>query len=376
MRRSVALVLGGVAALALGLTTTVPAGAVEQASPGLLTAMQEDLGLTAEQAEARLSQEKTATEVLPAAKRAAGEAFGGAWFDAGRGELVIGVTDPAAEAAVELVGAEAVPARVTAAALAEARKSLDASLSEQPAPDSVSSWRADPRAGALVVALQPGAQGAEVPAFLDRARETGVPVEVETAPRPKTTASGVVGGDPYYINGGVRCSIGFSVQGGFVSAGHCGATGSPTTGWDGSALGTFAGSSFPGDDYAFVSIENGWWTEPVVLGWGAVSDRIVRGSSVAVPGSSICRSGSTTQWHCGEVQGLNETVNYEQGAVHELTRTSVCAEPGDSGGSFISGDQAQGVTSGGSGDCTSGGTTWFQPVNEILDAYGLTLVKG
>jgi streptogrisin C len=32
------------------------------------------------------------------------------------------------------------------------------------------------------------------------------------------------------------------------------------------------------------------------------------------------------------------------------------------------------VTSGGSGDCTSGGTTYFQPINPILNAYGLTLI--
>ena len=37
-------------------------------------------------------------------------------------------------------------------------------------------------------------------------------------------------------------------------------------------------------------------------------------------------------------------------------------------------DQAQGVTSGGSGDCTAGGVTYFQPINEILTAYGLSLV--
>ena len=43
------------------------------------------------------------------------------------------------------------------------------------------------------------------------------------------------------------------------------------------------------------------------------------------------------------------------------------------GGSFITGDQAQGVTSGGWGNCSSGGETWFQPVNEILSPYGLTL---
>jgi streptogrisin C len=51
----------------------------------------------------------------------------------------------------------------------------------------------------------------------------------------------------------------------------------------------------------------------------------------------------------------------------------VCAEPGDSGGSLLSGNQAQGVTSGGSGNCSSGGITYYQPVNEILQTYGLTL---
>ncbi|CAM5324764.1 Serine protease OS=Streptomyces microflavus OX=1919 GN=Smic_34700 PE=3 SV=1 [Streptomyces microflavus] len=56
-----------------------------------------------------------------------------------------------------------------------------------------------------------------------------------------------------------------------------------------------------------------------------------------------------------------------------MTRTSVCAEPGDSGGSYISGSQAQGVTSGGSGNCSSGGTTYFQPLLPALRAYGLTL---
>nr|WP_289017620.1 trypsin-like serine protease [uncultured Aeromicrobium sp.] len=66
-------------------------------------------------------------------------------------------------------------------------------------------------------------------------------------------------------------------------------------------------------------------------------------------------------------------MNYAQGSVYGLIRTSVCAEPGDSGGSAITGNQAQGVTSGGSGNCSSGGTTYFQPVNEILSAYGLTL---
>ncbi|WAL68001.1 S1 family peptidase [Amycolatopsis cynarae] len=372
MRSRIPLAVVGAAALALSLATAAAPAA--QASPGLLAAMQHDFGLTKEQVQTRLAQEKTAGEILPAAQRAAGAAFGGAWFDAAQGRLVVAVTDRASATAVERTGAATVPARVSAAVLDGAKKALDDSAKARPAPASVSAWRTDPRSGSLVVTLQPGARGADVDAFLSRARQTGAPVAVATAPRPTTTSAGTVGGDPYIINGSVRCSIGFSVSGGFVSAGHCGSPGNTVTGWDGSAMGTFVGSSFPGNDYSYISIGNGWWTVPVVLGWGTVSDQLVRGSAVAAPGTSICRSGSTSHWHCGVVEGLNETVNYSQGAVYEMTRTSVCAEPGDSGGSFISGDQAQGVTSGGYGNCSSGGETWFQPVNEILQTYGLSLV--
>jgi streptogrisin C len=73
------------------------------------------------------------------------------------------------------------------------------------------------------------------------------------------------------------------------------------------------------------------------------------------------------------VQAHNVTINYAAGPVYGATQTNACAQGGDSGGSFISGNQAQGVTSGGSGNCTTGGTTFFQPVNPILAAYGLTL---
>ncbi|OXM52864.1 S1 family peptidase [Amycolatopsis alba] len=372
MRRRIALALGGAAVLTASLASAALAP-VAQASPGLLAALQRDLGLTAAQASTRLAQEMTASRVLPAAQQAAGAAFGGAWFDPARGKLVVGVTDPAAASAVRQAGAEPTSATISSAALDAAKAEIDLSAKRHPAPAAVSGWRADPRSGSVEVALRPGAQGADVDAFLATARKAG-PVTVVTAPKAEPFAAGTVGGDPYYINGNTRCSIGFSVQGGFVSAGHCGGTGSSVVGWDGSAMGSFAGSSFPDNDYSFIRIGNGWWTAPVVLGWGTVSDALVRGSWVAPVGTSVCRSGSTTHWHCGTVLGQNETINYSQGAVHQMTRTNVCAEPGDSGGSFITGDQAQGVTSGGWGNCGSGGETWFQPVNEILQRYGLSLV--
>lgn len=194
-----------------------------------------------------------------------------------------------------------------------------------------------------------------------------------TPEAPRTFAAGTVGGDPY-CTGNVRCSIGFSVYGGFVTAGHCEQGGASVGArrWDRSDIGILHGLSFPGDDCAWVNVGNGWWTVPVVLGWGTVSDQLVRGSAAIPIGASTCRSGSTSHWHCGNVLATNETVKYSQGAVYQMTRPSVCAEPGDSGGSFISGDQDQGVTSGGWGNCTSGGETWHQSINEILNRCGLT----
>ncbi|MFB7107820.1 S1 family peptidase [Streptomyces sp. NPDC056190] len=356
---------------------TSPAGAATPAaapatSPGLIQAMQRDLGLSAQQAEARLAAERTAAAAEPKARAAAGSAYGGSWFDDETGRLTVAVTSGASDStlrAVRTTGAAVRTVQHSARQLDTAKARLDGTS----APQGVSGWRVDPKANTVVVDVVRAARSDnDVQRFLSQARAAG-PVTVRTVSAPpQTFAAGTVGGDPYYT-GNVRCSIGFSVYGGFVTAGHCGRPGAGVSGWDGSYIGTFQGSSFPDNDYAWVSVGSGWWTVPVVLGWGTVPDQLVRGSAVAPVGASVCRSGSTTHWHCGTVLAHNETVNYSQGAVHQLTKTSVCAEPGDSGGSFISGDQAQGVTSGGWGNCSGGGETWFQPVNEILNRYGLTL---
>ncbi|MDT0609304.1 alpha-lytic protease prodomain-containing protein [Streptomyces lancefieldiae] len=390
MRRSRLRHLGLAGLLVLGsLTTlgTLPASAADSpaspassapsaeepaASAGLLEAMRRDFGLTAAEAEDRLAAERRATDLAPTAQRAAGNAFGGSWFDADAGRLTVAVTADATPATVRAVRATGAHVRT----VEHSARRLDAAktrIDRLDAPAGVSGWHVDPAANAVIVDVVSGEHADnDVQRFVDRAREAG-PVTVRTVPTaPRTFAAGTVGGDPYYT-GNVRCSIGFSVHGGFVTAGHCGRAGAGVSGWDRSYIGTFQGSSFPDNDYAWVSVGSGWWTVPVVLGWGTVSDQLVRGSNEAPVGASVCRSGSTTHWHCGTVLAKNETVNYSQGAVHQMTKTSVCAEGGDSGGSFISGDQAQGVTSGGWGNCSSGGQTWFQPVNEILGRYGLTL---
>jgi len=56
-----------------------------------------------------------------------------------------------------------------------------------------------------------------------------------------------------------------------------------------------------------------------------------------------------------------------------MIQTTVCAEPGDSGGPLYAGTVALGLTSGGSGNCQTGGTTFFQPVTEALSKYKVSV---
>mgnify|MGYP001402768935 CR=1 FL=1 len=371
---STALLLGGAVATGLPTASASPASpatteGATPASPALLTAMQRDLGLTEEQATERLAAERRATAIDRAARRVAGSAYAGSWFTPKTGALTVAVADRNRASAVRATGASVRLVEHSARQLDTALRKIDGLH----APAAVGSWQVDTKSNRIAIDVVAGHRhDNDVEAFLDQARSTGPVTVREIAEAPRTTAAGTVGGDPWYT-GNVRCSIGFSVHGGFVSAGHCGQAGQSVSGWDGSHLGTIQGSTFPGNDWSWVSVTDGWWTEPVVLGWGTVSDVLVRGHDEAPIGASICRSGSTTHWHCGNVQEKNVTVNYSEGAVYAMTKTSVCAEPGDSGGSFVSGDQAQGVTSGGSGNCTDGGTTFFQPLNPILSHYGLTL---
>jgi streptogrisin C len=234
----------------------------------------------------------------------------------------------------------------------------------------VHSWHVDVVNNRVVVE----AEDVRSPAVLDFATRAGAgAVEVVAAigerPRPLYD---IRGGDEIILNSNTLCSVGFSVDGGYVTAGHCAGAGSPTAGSIWVAQGTVRGSTFPGNDWAWVATNGSWNPLPYVgdHGGGQVP---VAGSDVAPNNSSVCRSGRTSGWHCGRIVAYNVTVNYAAGPVYGTTQTDACAEGGDSGGSFISGNQAQGVTSGGSGNCSSGGTTFFQPVNPILRHFGLRL---
>ncbi len=360
-----------VAGLAAGALVPATAGATPstQVTPELLSAMQRDLGLTPEQAHHRLALEAAAAHVESSLRQELGHAFGGAWLDVTSGRLVVGITDPALAGRVRHAGAE--PSRVTwtEQQLDAVKTALDRNATR--ASKSIHGWYVDAPTNSVVILADASAQEHAAAFAAESGSAHGGRVRVvlsQQAPRPLYDLRG---GDAYYP-GGYRCSIGFSVSGGFVTAGHCGAVGTTTSGYNGVGQGIVRGSSFPGNDYGWVQVNASWASRPWVNNYSG-SNLAVTGSREASVYSSVCRSGSTTGWRCGTIQARNVTVNYAQGAVHGLTQTSACAEGGDSGGAWLSGNQAQGVTSGGSGNCTTGGTTFFQPLNPILSAYGLSL---
>jgi streptogrisin C len=364
--------ISAAAALFAGLAVGHAEAGVRDDGPSaeVVSAMQRQFGLSEEQAKARMAFEATVPAIEKSLKSELSDRFGGAWLNKEGNKLIVGVTNEADAALVRSAGAEPKMVKRTLEQLNQVKASLDSQT--QFAGSDIHAWYVDPATNSVVVeAAEAGTSLTSVSNFVASAGQDKDAVRVVASKERPEPLYNIVGGNAYYI-GGARCSVGFAVTvGGFVTAGHCGRTGNTTTGYNQVAQGTFQGSSFPGNDYAWVKTNTSWTPTNQVAGTTAR----VAGSTVAAIGASVCRSGSTTGWHCGTVQAYNATVNYSQGSVYGLTRTSVCAEPGDSGGAYISGTQAQGVTSGGSGNCSTGGTTYFQPVNEILSVYGLALQR-
>ncbi|WP_370411415.1 S1 family peptidase [Streptomyces fradiae] len=234
-------------------------------------------------------------------------------------------------------------------------------------------WNLDPATNKMVVTVDSTVSQAEIAKIKRQAGANAGALRIERTNG--TFRKLISGGDAIYASSW-RCSLGFNVKDSagnyyFLTAGHC--TDGAGTWWSNSShstvLGSTAGSSFPTNDYGIVR-----YTNSTVSKSGTVGSVDITSAANATVGMSVTRRGSTTGIHSGSVTGLNATVNYGGGdIVYGMIRTNVCAEPGDSGGPLYSGSRAIGLTSGGSGNCSSGGTTFFQPVTEALSAYGVNV---
>ncbi|MEU8933870.1 S1 family peptidase [Streptomyces sp. NPDC048409] len=289
----------------------------------------------------------------------------GTYYDAQAKSLVVNVLDDTAARTVEAAGAKARLVTNSLAELDGARSTL-----KQDATIPGTSWATDPVTNKVVVTADRTVSGTALTKLAKVVDGLGQKAELRHSKGQFKTF--IAGGDAISGSGG-RCSLGFNVvKGGepyFLTAGHCTDAISSWSDSSGDVIGSNAQSSFPGNDFGLVKYTSGV-DHPSEVDLYNGSTQKITGAAEATVGMKVTRSGSTTQVHDGTVTGLNATVNYSEGTVSGLIQTDVCAEPGDSGGSLFSGSSAVGLTSGGSGDCTSGGETFFQPVTEALSATG------
>ncbi len=370
------------------LTTTRTDGTT-QSRASEVRALQRDEGLTASQARQRLASEKADDRLADRLTRAIGPRHTGGAFIDRSGDVVVTVTDAGAAREVRQAGATPRMVDFSSRQLDRVHDALDR-YARSSSVGAVQGWYVDVPSNTVVVTTLKGVHNAATRQFVVAARSYGHKVDIH-----RTTARNVeaalYGGQQVNMSNGYICSLGFNAKTSsgasvFVTAGHCG-EGYPTFSRNGVTLGSTRGYSFPTNDYASVNINDAaYWQPQAAVDMYNGYARVVSGYSQAAVGSSICKSGRTTGWTCGTIQAYNQTVNYGGGdVVYGLVRYSACVEQGDSGGSNITGNLAQGITSGASlyqsgSNLVCGSkvgqptTSYHQPIGEALSAYGLTLL--
>lgn len=336
-----------------------------------------DQGLSLATARDRVAAQEGLASTATQLEKSLGAKAVGSWIDQARGTLVVNVTDATSADKVRAAGATPKVVAADRARLAASEQGARAAAGD----DAIASY-SDPVTNKVILTVPADRVEAT------RAKIADPSVTVEGTEATVTTQANVYGGQQIEFSGYV-CSLGFNATKAgapvFITAGHC-AEGYQTFSKNGTTLGKTQAYSFPGNDYAYSTLASGWTGVGAVDLWTG-SARAVTGASNAAVGTAICKSGRTTRWTCGSVQAKNVTVNYNNGdgtysTVGGLTKSNTCTEGGDSGGSWMAGNLAQGVTSGGAGYGSNGvcgekvgqpNIAYFQPVDEILSTYGLTL---
>lgn len=388
------MVLTLAAATAAAMLPAATLSASDAFDPALKAAIERDLGIGPAQAAQYLRTERLAEQNEAVARRQLGDAYAGSWIERREdGSFVYVVAASGLSAAKAALPAEIEVRNVrhSLSALESAKSALDDVVRQaarsKAALQGVHAWHVDPQSNSVVVAVAPDAVAKAID-LVARSRADAGAVRFETMVGQPELFATIRGGIEYVINNQYLCSVGFAVTRGstkgFATAGHCGNAGNSVR-VSNQNVGSFAQSNFPGTDRAWVQVGSAHTLQPWVSNWSG-GNVVVRGSTEAATGASLCRSGRTTGYRCGTITAKNVTVNYAEGAVFGLTQSNACAGGGDSGGSWITGaGQAQGVTSGGNraagsnSNCSlpaSQRRTYFDRINPILSQYGLSLVRG
>ncbi|WP_443076150.1 S1 family peptidase [Streptomyces sp. NBC_01716] len=373
-----------------GAQAADPSGAAAQApryQPEMVAALAKTLGGSEQAAVDRLDHEAAQQRELAAVNKQ-GVKTDGAFFTKA-GTLTVNAPDARSAARVEDAGLTARVPEHGKSALDRIKSELDAKAVKQ-VPAGVSSWSVDLASDTVTVEVNSDG-GAAARSFIKAASKHGDAVRVVRGQERLETQTVVPPGSRMTFNGYI-CSVGFGARDAagkqyLVTAGHC-IEDLPNLAYNNVKFAKGTNSRFAVGTrsvdmgIAAVDAEDSIGTQ--VTTYGQAANVAVKGSTRASQGSAMCKSGQTTGWTCGTVGSYNVTVTYTDAnggpdtVVTGLGSSTVCTEGGDSGGAYISGNQAQGMTSGGpiGQNCTGvngRGSSYFQPLTDALTHYKLTL---
>jgi streptogrisin D len=248
------------------------------------------------------------------------------------------------------------------------------------------SWGVDPVSRRVLVSYDDTVSGSRMTALRAATDRFGDAVLLEHTPGRYEPASSLTVGAELIENVKAYCSMGFNLRRDdvhfFITAGHC-TTGAGDS-WrdvDDASLGKLVvyQNGGTGQDWAVAQ----YWGEgsAALTKYGAVREwdgqwQDIKSAAYPYPYEGICRSGYATQKHCGSVTSTCTTVTYSTGITYNcMTRTTACADHGDSGGPLYDATIALGVFSGGALNCDENpsGPTFYTPIKRILDNYNLSV---
>lgn len=366
----------------------------------ILTAVAKLYGISDDQAIDRLARESEAAIALKQLQDLSIKSYAGSWFDESSLRLKVALADPNDVVHLKPFDVDPVIVRYS---LTEMREKLDKAKNHLSLEPSLKSTRVTSYINYKTNTVMLGVEGIHTQsvryALADSEFSESIQIE-ESDGLPTLSTGPVRGGDgtrnmtwqPTPNDTIAPCSVGASVEDGFVTASHCGFLGNSIGDSNHNPLGTTQGSAFdwfnPFIDAGYVETITGWTPAPQVNGYtnGVFPVSAEWAGMIEYPvGSTVCRYGQTSGGpHCGTVNQLNLDQVFQLATnvyqiILDVTRVAgSCTDDGDSGGTWVGGTgQVQGVNIGGTpvNTCPTQTTwTYYQPIKDVVDEFGVTML--
>lgn len=324
--------------------------------------------------------------------------YAGSWFDSESMRLKVALSSDEDAWRVRAMGAIPVFVSRSGDELEALRRSVADQIRELK-PGALRSTHVDYPRNRVVLGISPARLSA-IGQFLEVKDVDMEAVHIVAASTlPETSSGNVRGADgtrnlTYHAASGYTvdypCSIGASVVGGYVTAGHCGAESHEMGASDNTPLGAVESSTWDSGthriDAGWVSTYGGWTPQAIVNGYadGAISiSSAWSGNNPAPLYSTVCRYGQTSGGpHCGTIAAVGQDIEFccSLGWILNLTVLSgSCSDDGDSGGTHMAaGQQVQGVNVGATtGNTCPTATTnvYLQPIADSLTTFSKVMLS-